>query len=47
MPEASDRRRAAWTLAALAAFALVSWAAFRGYLTPEMLAYFVSFRWCL
>ena len=42
-----ETRRAAWTFAALLAFAVASWAAFRGYLTPEMLVYFISFRWCL
>ena len=30
----------------LCAFALVSWVVFRGYLTPEMMVYFLSFRWC-
>ena len=28
------------------AFAAVSWLAFRGYLTPEMMVYFLSFKWC-
>ena len=32
---------------ALAAFAVVSWLIFRGYLTPEMMVYFLSFKWCL
>ena len=31
---------------ALLAFALLSWLIFRGYVTPEMLVYFLSFRWC-
>jgi len=31
---------------AVCAFALVSWVIFRGYLTPEMMVYFLSFRWC-
>jgi len=30
----------------LCAFALLSWIIFRGYLTPEMMVYFLSFRWC-
>jgi hypothetical protein len=28
------------------AFAGVSWLVFRGYLTPEMMVYFLSFKWC-
>ena len=39
-------RRAALAFVALCAFALVSWAVFRGYLTPEMMVYFLSFTWC-
>jgi hypothetical protein len=31
----------------LCAFAMLSWVIFRGYLTPEMMVYFLSFRWCL
>lgn len=31
---------------ALLAFAVASWMIFRGYLTPEMMVYFLSFRWC-
>ena len=40
--------RASRSLAALgvAAFAAVSWLVFRGYLTPEMMVYFLSFKWC-
>jgi len=30
----------------LGAFAAVSFLVFRGYLTPEMMAYFLSFKWC-
>ena len=33
-------------LVALGAFAALSWTIFRGYLTPEMLVYFLSFQWC-
>ena len=40
-------RRAAAGFAALLAFALLSWTIFRGYLTPEMLVYFLSFKWCM
>lgn len=32
--------------AGLCAFAVVSWLVFRGYLTPEMMVYFLSFKWC-
>jgi len=31
---------------ALGAFAALSWVIFRGYLTPEMMVYFLTFRWC-
>ena len=31
----------------LCAFALVSWVVFRGYLTPEMMVYFLTLQWCL
>ena len=31
---------------ALCAFAALSWLIFRGYLTPEMMVYFLSFKWC-
>jgi hypothetical protein len=41
------RRRAAVVFVAMCAFALLSWVIFRGYLTPEMMVYFLSFRWCL
>ena len=34
-------------LGALCAFALVSWIIFRGYLTPEMMVYYLTFQWCL
>ena len=42
-----EARRAAVGAAAIGAFALVSWLAFRGYLTPDMLVYFLSLKWCL
>ena len=28
------------------ALALLSWVIFRGYLTPEMMVYFLTFQWC-
>jgi hypothetical protein len=42
-----EARRAAVGCAALLAFALLSWTIFRGYLTPDMLVYFLTFKWCL
>ena len=39
-------RQATVTFVALCAFAMVSWLIFRGYLTPEMMVYFLSFKWC-
>jgi hypothetical protein len=30
----------------MTAFAAASWLAFVGYLTPEMMVYFLSFKWC-
>ena len=41
-----ETRRAALIFAGLCGFALLSWVIFRGSLTPEMLVYFLSFRWC-
>lgn len=40
-------RQAAVLFVALLAFATVSWLVFRGYLTPDMMVYFLSFKWCL
>jgi hypothetical protein len=31
----------------LAWFVVASWIAYRGYLTPEMMVYFLSFQWCV
>ena len=31
----------------LLVFAMASWLIFRGYLTQDMLVYFLTFRWCL
>lgn len=39
-------RQATVTSVALCAFAMASWLIFRGYLTPEMMVYFLSFKWC-
>jgi hypothetical protein len=39
-------RQAALAFALLCGFALLSWAIFIGYLTPEMMLYFLSFKWC-
>jgi hypothetical protein len=49
MAEASPPRRtrqAIVALLAVGAFAALSWVIFRGYLTPEMMVYFLSFKWC-
>jgi hypothetical protein len=40
-------RQALWAFLGLCAFAMVSWLVFVGYLTPEMMVYFLTFRWCL
>jgi hypothetical protein len=42
-----ETRRAAAIFVAMCGLALLSWVIFRGYLTPEMMVYFLSFRWCL
>ncbi len=39
-------RTGAWIVLGVAAFAAVSWVAFRGYLTPDMMMYYLSFKWC-
>jgi hypothetical protein len=41
-----ETRRAAWLFAGLCGFALLSWVIFRGYLTADMMVYFLSFKWC-
>ena len=43
-PPPMRRRLLAGT--ALVAFVAATWIAYRGYLTPEMMVYFLSFRWC-
>ena len=40
-------RNATLGFIALLGFAIASWAIFRGYLTPEMMVYFLTFQWCL
>lgn len=40
-------RKAAVAFALVCAFAALSWAIFRGYMTPEMMLYFLTFKWCL
>ena len=39
-------RRAALASVAVLGFATLSGLAFLGYLTPEMMVYFITFRWC-
>lgn len=39
-------RQSLYVLLGLCAFAALSWFIFRGYLTPEMMVYFLSFKWC-
>ena len=39
-------RQSIWAFLGLCAFATVSWFVFRGYLTPDMMVYFLTFRWC-
>jgi hypothetical protein len=39
-------RRAIVAVLALGAFGALSWVIFRGYLTPEMMVYFLTFKWC-
>ena len=39
-------RQSLWVVLGVSAFAAISWLVFLGYLTPEMMVYFLSFRWC-
>jgi hypothetical protein len=39
-------RKASLAFVLLCAFALASWAIFRGYMTTDMMLYFLSFKWC-
>ena len=38
-------RQAMVVFVALFGFAVLSWLIFLGYLTPEMMVYFLSFKW--
>jgi hypothetical protein len=42
---ARARHSVFWVLG-VAAFASASFLIFQGYLTPEMMVYFLSFKWC-
>jgi hypothetical protein len=39
-------KRSVYIALAMSAFAAASWLIFLGYLTPEMMVYFLSFKWC-
>ncbi len=39
-------RQSLYGVAAMLAFAALAWVIFRGYLTPELMVYFLSFKWC-
>ena len=39
-------RQSFYVVLGMGAFASASWLIFRGYLTPEMMVYFLSFKWC-
>jgi hypothetical protein len=40
-------RRSMFAFVGLLGFAMASWLIFRGYLTSDMLVYFLTFQWCL
>ena len=40
-------RNATLAFVCMLLFAAASWAIFRGYLTPEMMVYFLTLQWCL
>jgi hypothetical protein len=40
-------RRSAFVFVGLLGFVTASWLIFRGYLTSDMLVYFLTFQWCL
>ena len=46
MTSSPELRRAAIGAVLLLGLATLSWLIFRGYLTPEMMVYFLSFQWC-
>lgn len=39
-------RHSIFAVVGIGAFAAASFLIFRGYLTPEMMVYFLSFKWC-
>ena len=39
-------RHSLYAALGVTAFAAASFLIFRGYLTPEMMVYFLSFKWC-
>ncbi|HET7729408.1 MAG TPA: hypothetical protein VFK48_05190 [Usitatibacter sp.] len=39
-------RQATVVFVLMLGFAMLSWLIFRGYLTPEMMVYFLTFQWC-
>jgi hypothetical protein len=43
----AQTRRATVIFIAMLVFATASWLVFRGYLTPQMMVYFLTFQWCL
>jgi hypothetical protein len=45
-PANSRVRRATVVFVLMCGFAVLSWMIFRGYLTPDMMVYFLSFKWC-
>ena len=40
-------RHSVYAVLGVTAFAVASFLIFREYLTPEMMVYFLTFRWCL
>jgi hypothetical protein len=39
-------RQSLYVALGMCGFAMLSWVIFTGYLTPEMMVYFLSFKWC-
>lgn len=39
-------RQATVVFVLMLCFAMLSWLIFRGYLTPGMMVYFLTFQWC-
>ena len=40
-------RTSVYVVAGASAFAVASFLIFREYLTPEMMVYFLTFKWCM